>query len=337
MRKGLLFIGLLLFILMTGRSQNLPEGTKVDSAVFSFKSGDDYFYLDYDNNRSQWKRLRKTMLSEDVKQWFVIVKGFGSPSDNRKNDLKFATTASNRVKSALIVRGMIEQQFLTSNRSFVFSKQKEKVYVTLIRLKPKWEKQSPIGERQPIYVYEVYQTQKQMGDLPKGFIYQEPPKELSRIMLSTNLLYWLLATPNLGIGVRVSEKYDIIVNGVLSNWSWGNNTKRHKLWLVQPEVRRYLDKDRSWFVGLEGHIGQFNLKLDETGNQGDIFGGGLIGGYRMNLNRHFDMDFSLGLGYTRIEYDSYYRNNGYMVRKKTDMKRNFFGPTKAGVSLIYTF
>ena len=88
-----------------------------------------------------------------------------------------------------------------------------------------------------------------------------------------------------------------------------------------------------FYAGVEGHIGEFNFKFKDTGYQGDAVGGGITGGYRLRLSRVFDMDFSLGLGYTQLKYDTYYRSREVMVLKEGGLKKNFFGPTQAGVSI----
>jgi hypothetical protein len=117
--------------------------------------------------------------------------------------------------------------------------------------------------------------------------------------------------------------------------------------MISPEVRYYIGENKNWFIGAEGHIGEFNYKLSPTGYQGDAVGAGLTGGYKLRLNKTFDLDFSLGLGYTHLKYETYYRahyrsngngytvNDSYMVRKEAGLKKNLFGPTQAGVSLIW--
>jgi hypothetical protein len=89
-----------------------------------------------------------------------------------------------------------------------------------------------------------------------------------------------------------------------------------------------------WFIGIEGHIAQFNFKFKDTGYQGEAIGGGLTGGYKLRLSKVLDIDFSLGLGYTQLKYDTYHRSREVMVLKEGRVKKDFFGPTQAGVSLV---
>lgn len=83
--------------------------------------------------------------------------------------------------------------------------------------------------------------------------------------------------------------------------------------MVQPELRRYMG-DTRWFAGIEMHAGEFNFKFGGKGHQGNLIGGGHPGGYRLGLSRIFDLDFSLGLGYTRIsKYETYHKEGDAMT------------------------
>ncbi|GHU76286.1 hypothetical protein FACS189414_1930 [Bacteroidia bacterium] len=177
----------------------------------------------------------------------------------------------------------------------------------------------------------------------QGFAQQETIGENTRgFSLRTNLLYWAVATPNLGVEWQPSDNWGILVNGAYSHWIWSGDGKHHRTWLVQPEVRYYLGENKNWFLGLEGHAGEFNFKFKGTGYQGNAIGGGLTGGYRLPLGRDainrvstFYLDFSLGLGYTSLKYEEYYRSNGVFVLKEGGLKKNVFAPTQLGVSLIF--
>ena len=59
-------------------------------------------------------------------------------------------------------------------------------------------------------------------------------------------------------------------------------------------------------------------------------------GYQLYLFRSFSIDFNLGLGYTRSEYDSFGMTDGVRVYKERNKTNNFWGPTQAGISLVWT-
>ncbi|MDR1866135.1 MAG: DUF3575 domain-containing protein [Bacteroidales bacterium] len=160
----------------------------------------------------------------------------------------------------------------------------------------------------------------------------------TQLSVRTNLAYWLAALPNAGIEYQPTGNFGILLNGGWNHFTWKDGYGNLRAFFVQPEVRRYVGKSGQWFVGLEGHAGQFNFKLskDRDGAQGDFFGAGVTGGYRLRLSRAFDMDFSLGLGYTGLKYEKYYRSDkGVFVRREGRMKKDFWGPTQAGVNLIW--
>lgn len=74
----------------------------------------------------------------------------------------------------------------------------------------------------------------------------------------------------------------------------------------------------------------------DNGYQGKLWNAGLTVGYQLCLSRSFAVDFNLGLGYTRSEYDSFTTIEGVRVCKDRNKTKNFWGPTQAGISLVWT-
>ena len=127
----------------------------------------------------------------------------------------------------------------------------------------------------------------------------------------------------------------ILVNGSWTSWSWDDKNRRYALWEVAPEVRWYLGEREAWYLGVMGKVGHFNYKFSETGRLGDIVGGGLTGGYMLRLNDAFSLDFGLGIGYLRADYDEYVVIDNVRVRSGEGSK-NWWGPIHAGVTLVWT-
>ena len=125
------------------------------------------------------------------------------------------------------------------------------------------------------------------------------------LTLRANLLRWATLSPDLGIEWRISPSVGIMVNSSYTSWSWNDKERRFGLWEVAPEVRWYLGKQKRGYIGAMYKAGSFNYKFTETGRQGDIMGGGLTGGYMLRLNDAFSLDFGLGIGYLRADYDEY--------------------------------
>ena len=65
--------------------------------------------------------------------------------------------------------------------------------------------------------------------------------------LKTNALYWVAATPNLGLEVALSDKMTLDISGAYNPWTFKDD-KKMRFWLAQPEMRY-------WFCEkFEGHF-----------------------------------------------------------------------------------
>ncbi|MBC5612762.1 DUF3575 domain-containing protein [Bacteroides hominis] len=157
-----------------------------------------------------------------------------------------------------------------------------------------------------------------------------------RLALRANLLRWATLTPDLGIEWRMNRNIGILVNGSWTSWSWSDGDRRYALWEVSPEIRYYTGKEKRGYLGAMYHLGEFNYKLGKQGKQGDYRGGGITGGYTLELNRALDLDFHAGIGYTRADYDKYRLTEGIRVRRGCGTK-NYWGVNRLGVTLVWKF
>ena len=160
-------------------------------------------------------------------------------------------------------------------------------------------------------------------------------RDFGSLALRANLLRWATLSPDLGIEWRISPSVGIMVNSSYTSWSWNGKERRFGLWEVAPEVRWYLGKQKRGYIGAMYKAGSFNYKFTETGRLGDIVGGGLTGGYMLRLNDAFSLDFGLGIGYLRADYDEYVVIDNVRVRSGEGSK-NWWGPVHAGVTLVWT-
>lgn len=152
--------------------------------------------------------------------------------------------------------------------------------------------------------------------------------------LRANLLRWATLTPDLGVEWRINRHWSILVNGTWTSWSWSDKSRRYALWEVSPAIHYYIGKEKRGYVGAMYHIGEFNNKLSHTGKQGDLQGGGIVGGYRLPIGKCLMLDFNLGVGYTRADYEKYTVTDGVRVRRGNDVK-NYWGINQAGVTLVW--
>jgi hypothetical protein len=162
--------------------------------------------------------------------------------------------------------------------------------------------------------------------------------------VKTNLLWDATATINLGVELRLSKRYTLDLPVNFNTWSLNDN-KKWKHILVQPEVRWWLcESFYGHFIGLHGIYGHYNVggiklpfnllpELKTNRYQGDLYGAGVSYGYQWLLSPRWSLEATLGAGYARLEYERF--ACGKCGDKIEDNGKNYFGPTKAGISLIY--
>lgn len=167
--------------------------------------------------------------------------------------------------------------------------------------------------------------------------------------IKTNLLYGGYAlTPNLGVEIGLGKRTTLDISG---GYNWfnlngsKNNNKKLVHWIVQPEFRYFLcEKFNGHFFGVHAlysqyNIGGHNLPMLLGKGSGDFrhegwaAGAGISYGYQLMLGRSWNLEFTIGVGYAQLKYDKYdYSKCGEKVGSET---KHYFGPTKAGVSLIW--
>lgn len=159
------------------------------------------------------------------------------------------------------------------------------------------------------------------------------------LSLRTNLLRLATLTPDIGAEWCIGGSWSVLVDGSYTSWSWADMKRRHALWEVAPQVRRYIGAGEGagncGYIGAMFKTGSFNYKQSRLGRQGDIIGGGVVGGYRLNLGNALALDFSLGLGCLSTEYEKYEVVRGVRVRRG-DGDTLWWGPISAGVTLVWT-
>ncbi|CAK7017579.1 MAG: hypothetical protein PARBA_00730 [Parabacteroides sp.] len=304
----------------------------------------------------------------------VYVDGYCVSLPTTKENLNTAFARANRVKSELITReGLKETDFITANYARAYHNNKDVVVVTLripsakattettpakeevereeprqkeVTVEPETKpgsqqvtvKKAPVAEKQPEANRNVEQ---QPAPVTERFTSES--EQPYRFAVRTNVLYDAFLLPTLGVEWRVNENIGVRLDGSLSWWG-GSTVKVQKVWLVNPEVRWYLLRNRRFYVGVSGNYGEYNLYKyalggivsKDTGYQGKLWNAGLTVGYQLYLSRDFSIDFNLGLGYTRSEYDSFGMTDAVRVYKERNKTKNLWGPTQAGINLVWT-
>ena len=152
--------------------------------------------------------------------------------------------------------------------------------------------------------------------------------------------------PTPSTGLRALPTWDsksdwqtLDVSGNYNPWKFGDD-RQIKHWLVQPELRYWLcERFNGSFFGLHGHYGEMNVSnlnifgMGHDRYDGSLYGAGISYGYQWIISKRWSMEATIGVGYARLKYDKYARGDG--GEKLGHNTRNYFGPTKIGLSFIY--
>jgi hypothetical protein len=162
--------------------------------------------------------------------------------------------------------------------------------------------------------------------------------------IKTNAVMDATKVINLGTEIGLAKKttLDLYAN---YNPFKESRYKMHKMLMFQPEIRHWFcDRFNGSFVGFHLHGGVYQFAdvkmpfglmdfLKDSRYKGYFYGGGVSYGYQWILGKHWNLEGNIGVGYARIHYKKYpcaecgeELDNGWY---------NYFGPTKAAISLIY--
>lgn len=338
----LLSVSLLLVLPLSAQSQT----EEADSVYeFRFVPKRNSFFVPYKNNQSELQRL--SLFVEQYRQEItdgrlpLYVDGYCNSTSDEAENLAIARLRSNRVKSELISRdGMREEYFITRNhatdgdyvtvRIFFPTAPKEAAKETTVQ--PEVKEVPTVAE--PVAENRQTESAVTVSENAAPQIEDKAKAASYTFALRANLLRWATLTPDLGIEWRINRHIGILVNGSWTSWSWDNKNRRYALWEVAPEIRYYIDKEKRGYIGAMYKVGEFNYKFSTVGKQGDLTGGGITGGYQWKLNRALALDFHLGIGCIHADYDKYEVIDGVRVRCGNGSK-NWWGPVSAGVTLIW--
>lgn len=153
------------------------------------------------------------------------------------------------------------------------------------------------------------------------------------VELKTNLLYWVLTAPNLEAEILFKQKWSLNLEYQFAHTDFDKGAKHFRLSSFSPEVRFYPIPGRL-FVGAYYNTGEYNFKFSDYGYQGAYNGGGVTLGYKLPVTKAIGFEFLLSGGYAWSDFDQYTFDDG-CNRFVRGNGKNYFGPTKAKVSLIW--
>ena len=164
------------------------------------------------------------------------------------------------------------------------------------------------------------------------------------IAVKSDLLTGLLSSSNMGVEVKLSERFSLEGSFHYNPFSAGED-KRWKHWFIQPELRYWMCQPfGGHFFGVNLMYGVYNvgnMKLPlglfkgirSARYEGDFMGAGVSYGYHFILSPRGSIEANLGIGFLHTQYERY---RCFHCGEQTGSgSRNFIAPTKTAVSLIY--
>lgn len=163
--------------------------------------------------------------------------------------------------------------------------------------------------------------------------------DAQKIAVNTNGIYWLTATPNIGLEYGFQKRFSVAINANLNVFTFKDN-KKMKHWLVQPEFRYWLSESfKGHFFGAHISGGVYNFgnlpfgSMKDFRYEGNLLGGGFTYGYQWIISNRLNIGAELGLGYLHLDYNKFYCPT---CGKRVDhFRSNYFGPTKIALNIIY--
>ena len=170
----------------------------------------------------------------------------------------------------------------------------------------------------------------------------EKEQQPFQIALKTNVLLDLIAIPNAGLEIPLGNRWSVAVNG---HYAWWKSDARSWYWRTYGgdiALRRWFGSKTAGRPLAGHHAGIYGQMLTydfATGGRGYLadkwsYGAGLEYGYSLPIRKRLHLDFTLGVGYLGGEYKEYLPMDDHYVWQAT-RNRNWFGPTKAEISLVW--
>lgn len=179
--------------------------------------------------------------------------------------------------------------------------------------------------------------------LPTAVEMRECPQPVrpqpSRWRITTNLLYWAALAHNGGVEYAVNDRFYLSLSGACAWWSHLNHDKVYR-WLAGELSFNYCFNPQSGQCGPQAGVyvqtGEFEWMNSTKNRKGEFTSAGLSGGYRWKLKNRLYLNAEVGIGYMYIDYRYATPIEGALIYQGRNYS-HYFGPTKAAVSLIFSF
>lgn len=165
-------------------------------------------------------------------------------------------------------------------------------------------------------------------------------KDSPMFAVKTNVLLLGAGVANAGVEARITDRFSFDFPVIYSPYTIKNNYRLRALGF-QPEFRYWFGSfSKGHFVGLNGNFAWFNVALSNDNRYQDtenrpLMGAGISYGYSWKLLPSLSLEFTVGAGYANIHYDVFYNvKDGICYDSGV---KGYWGITKAGISVVYTF
>lgn len=212
----------------------------------------------------------------------------------------------------------------------------------VITFKQKAEKVMPIVELPVVIPVEVKDTFTiQVKEPIQSELVEK--KSAFRIAVRTNMLYDILAIPNLGAEIPLGDSWSIAANWMYAWWKNDDKNWYHRVYGGDLAFRYWLGNREKKSILCGHHLGLYGQMLSYDfcfdGDKGELadrwsYATGIEYGYSFPITKCLNIDFSIGVGYLTGKYKTYIPQDDCYVWQSTH-NRHFFGPTKVEASLVW--
>ena len=165
------------------------------------------------------------------------------------------------------------------------------------------------------------------------------------LALKTNLLGSVGLAPNLGIEIAAGLRSTLDLTVSWNPWNKKETLADYKQlmhWIARAEYRRWnCERFNGHFFGAHALVAKYNvsghgipLLFDKQYRyEGYAFGAGISYGYHWAFAPKWGLEFNIGVGVAYMKYDRY--DCWLCQTDYTSSNKVYFGPTRAGVSLVF--
>lgn len=155
--------------------------------------------------------------------------------------------------------------------------------------------------------------------------------------LKTNIAYDAFGILNLAYECQFADHWTAELPVMWSLWDW-KESRGLRTVALQPGVKYWFSKPGSGHaVGADFDLAWYNARWDDERYQSEgrpAMGASILYAYSLNMGRGWKAEFSLGVGYVNTCYNTYYNiTDGALIDTRT---KNYFGPTRLGITLVYS-